>query len=601
MQERGETQVKPLSLALLLRVFSALGRYKWLILLGFPLVCVCIWADLRIIREVSLIIGRDDLLTGSVFVTISPLLLLCLINRLSGWVQWMMAIYAANEAMRALRKVFFAKLQRLSRAFHNRHKTGWLVARSTGDLAVLGDFLTFALMMIGVFITAMGFALYEICRLSPILLLPALLVAPIVMASTVWFKRRMTRMQRDAREQNSRLVANMAESVRGVRVVHAFTRQERNLEAFNELNMMSHNTEIRAARLNALFLPSMDFLGILNTTIVVLMGSWLVSCPNAIPLSAPLTPGDIVAYVMYMNVIIWPIRMLVELYSMAIRAMAAAERIFEIMDIEPDVGDPASPTSPAPGDTGISFRHVHFRYEDSEPWILRDLSFDIVGGETVALVGPTGAGKTTVSSLLARFHDVSSGAVLLGGRDVREYRQDDLHRLMGVVLQEGFLFSGTVLENLRFRQPGLSDEEVIEMAKSLGTHDVIMALSEGYETMILEGGKSVSEGQRQVLSITRALIANPGILILDEPTSALDLHTERVIQNALERLVENRTTLVIAHRLSTIRNANRIIVMHGGRILEQGAHDELMALRGEYFKLVENSATGFLGQEVVPS
>lgn len=588
------TQTKPLSFSLVRRIFSSLGHYSWLMLLAFLLVCICIWADLRIIREVANIIGRDDLFTESVLIIITPLLIVCLINRLAGWIQWNISIYAANKAIYKLRIDFFCKLQSLSRSFHNKHKTGWLVARSTGDLAVLSDFLTFALMMIGVFVTATGFALYEICRLSPILLFPAFLLAPIIVALTIWFKRRMSKIQRTAREQNSRLVANMSESVRGVKVVHAFTRQEHNLDAFNELNRMSHDTEIRAARLHSLFLPSMDFLGILNTTIVVAVAAWLINNPDLIPFGKALTPADIVAYIMYMTVILWPIRMLVELYSMAIRSMAAAERIFEIIDLQPEIKDPHDPILKTPDNYSVSFKDVDFRYEESEPWILRKLSFEIGNGETVALAGSTGAGKTTVSSLLARFHDTTNGIVSVGGNDVRLYRQDDLHQMMGVVLQDGFLFSGTVFDNLRFRQPDMSDEEVIETAKQLGTHDVIMALSHGYNTVILEGGKSISEGQRQAISITRALIANPRILILDEPTSSLDMHTERVIQTALDKLIHNRTTLVIAHRLSTIRNADRIIVLDCGQIREQGSHDELMSLKGEYAKLVNNSYAGFL-------
>jgi len=260
-----------------------------------------------------------------------------------------------------------------------------------------------------------------------------------------------------------------------------------------------------------------------------------------------LSTGDIMAYVLYMNIIIWPTRMLVELYGMSIRAMAAAERIFEIIDMPALITDPPHPVPIRTMRGEIALEQAGFRYDENGTWIVRGLDVQIRAGETVALVGETGAGKTTIASLMARFYDVQEGCVRIDGVDIRQYGLRDLHARMGIVLQQGYLFSGTVMDNLRFRCHAMSDDEVIRQAKALGTHDVVMALADGYHTRVHEGGASLSLGQRQVVAITRALLADPAILILDEPTSALDIHTEAIIQQAIERLIRNRTTILIAH------------------------------------------------------
>jgi len=585
-QAPDEAQTRALSLRLIGRMAKSLGPYKWLVVIGAVMVCICAWSDMQIIHEATRLIKRGIPEDGKLLPLFMPLLLVCLANRVFGWLQWVITIFATNRAMAALRKQFFVKLHGLSKQFFDNHKAGWLVARSTGDLGILQEFMTFALMMLGYLGVISTSAVVRITNIAPILLAPAVVMVPVITVATLRYRRRMTRIQRAAREQNSRLVANMAETVRGVRVVQAFSRQEQNLESFNELNLLSHDTEVRAARLDALFLPSLDFIGVLNTTVVVAFAAWLIKHPNIPYLDQPLTTGDVVAYVLYMNVILWPTRMLVELYSMAIRAMAAAERVFEIIDLEPSVTDPEEPIPVTELRGDIEFTGVDFRYMTESAWILRDFNLHIRPGETVALVGPTGAGKTTIASLAARFYDVETGTVRIDGNDIKAYRQGELHAAMGIVLQQGYLFSGSVMDNLRFRKPELAAADVITHAKALGTHDAIMALSAGYETQILEGGESISLGQRQVISITRALLADPAILILDEPTSALDTHTEAVVQRAIDQLIQNRTTLIIAHRLSTVRHADRILVVDEGRITEAGTHDELILQKGYYSHLV---------------
>jgi ATP-binding cassette subfamily B multidrug efflux pump len=581
-------QTRALSLRLLLRMSQSLGRYRWLVLIGCVMVCICAWTDMQIIHEATKLIKRGAP-KGSIAAAILPLVLICLANRIFGWLQWIITLFATSRAMAVLRKQFFAKLHTLSKHFFDQHKSGWLVARSTGDLAILQDFMTFALMMLSVFVTITLSALYRVANIAPVLLVPAVVMMPIIIIATLKYNRCMTTVQRSAREQNSRLVANMAESVRGIRVVQAFSRQERNLADFNALNLLSHDTEVQAAKLDAVFLPSLDFIGILNTTVVVAFAAWLIKNPSVPYLSQPLTTADIVAYVLYMNIILWPTRMIVEIYSMAIRAMAAAERIYEIIDMDPSVADPEVPVPIHHLQGDIRFNNVSFQYSADSEWVLRNFNLHISPGETVALVGKTGAGKTTIASLISRFYDVQKGCVELDGKDVRHLRQADLHATMGIVLQQGFLFSGSVMDNLRFRQPDLDPASVIRHAQSLGTHEAIMALTAGYDTEILEGGESISLGQRQIISITRALLAEPTVLILDEPTSSLDPHTEMIVQRAIDKLIQDRTTIIIAHRLSTVKHADRILVIDQGTIAESGSHSELLSRGGAYSKFVEST------------
>ncbi len=550
------------------------------------MVCVSAWADMQIIHYASQLFDSQEWEEVGIFRAILPLALLGLANRAFGWGQLLISVYCGNQAIAGLRKTLFQRLMIFSKSFFDRHKAGWLVARSTGDIAILKDFMTYALMMLGVFGTITLSALFRITRIAPLLLVPAAIMLPLVAFLTARYKKRMTKLQRAARDQNSRLVANMAETVRGVRVVHAFYRQERNLEDFNAINTINHDTEVSIAKLNGMFLPVLDFLGVLNLILVVLFATWILHDPRMQSMAEHINMGDVIAYVLYMNMLIWPTRMIVELYSMALRAMSAGERIFEIIDMEPDVKDPENPVSINEIKGAIDFQQVHFRYKEDGEWIIKDLDLSIHPGETIALAGPTGAGKTTILSLVARFFDPQKGHILLDGTDLRNFNQDDLHQHMGIVLQQGYLFSGTVMENLKFRRSDLTDSYVIEQSKRLGTHEAIAALSDGYETRILEGGESLSLGQRQIIAITRALLADPSILMLDEPTSSLDVYTESIIQQAIQRVMKNRTSLVIAHRLSTIQKADRILVIDHGKIMEQGSHEQLMNHDGPYRRLI---------------
>ncbi len=586
-----EVEQRPLSLRLILRTFGALGPYLWLVLLAVVLCVLCIASEMCVIREIKTLLDRSDLRGAALWPLIRPIFFYYLFSRVCGGAQWVFTNYATNKAVAILRQRFFAQLQSLSKRFYDNHKAGWLVARNTSDIQVISEFLTFSLMMTAIFAATFGFALTEMYRITPALLLACAVVVPAMLAITIWYKRRMTRTQRQTRAKNSELVANMAETARGIRVVHAFSREQLNLETFSEINRDAHDLEIKVAGLNAFFLPSLDFLGILNIAIVTGFGLWLVDHNYLTAAGTPITTGNLAACILYMNLILWPLRMMVEIYSLAIATMAAAERVFEIMDMDPEVRDAPDAAELRPLRGEIAFERVSFRYGDGTPWVLRDLDLRITAGETVALVGETGAGKTTIASLAARFYDAVEGRVLIDGKDVRACTQDSLHQQMGIVLQQGFLFSGTILDNLRFGRPELTRAEVENTARELGTHELIAGLPDGYETTVLEGGGSISLGQQQLVALTRAVVADPRILILDEPTSALDVYTERIIQNALERITAGRTTIIIAHRLSTVRYADRILVVDQGEIVESGSHEELLARRGKYHELVARSET----------
>jgi len=577
---------RPLSMKLIVRLFRNLGPWIWLLVAGNILCLICAATDMAIIREVRHIIDTPDKKTVSLLALVGPLGVMCLINRVTGWGQWLLTLYSVNRAVERIRIDFFTKLTTLSKSFFNTHKAGWLIARNTGDIFQINNFLTFALMMTVYFSTAITFAFIEMFRVSPVLLAPTVIMLPVVIFSTRRYQNKMSRAQRDAREQNSRLVANLSENVRGVRVVQAFSRQQHNFSRFEKLNRKSREMELRVSRLNAFFLPSIDFLGIFNTIIVITFAALLNQ--GLIPFFPKISfsSGILIQYISYMNIIVWPIRMLLEMYSTAMAAMAAAERIYEIMDTPPEIED--RPDAPAITVTRgeIALTDVTFSYTPDTPPVLKELNLTIPPGKTFALVGETGAGKTTIGALIARFFDPTEGTVTIDGTDIASVTQKSLHRSMGIVLQEGFLFSGTVLENIGFAAPTLSRAELIDCAQQLGTHESILSLANGYDTIIREGGRSLSAGQRQLICLTRALAADPAILILDEPTSSLDIQTERILQQALERLCADRTTVIIAHRLSTIRNADTICVIDKGAIVEQGTHETLLARNGRYHSLV---------------
>jgi len=404
-------------------------------------------------------------------------------------------------------------------------------------------------------------------------------VIPILLVGTILLGERVREAYRLTRKKISGVTANLAESISGMRVVQSFSREMANAQQFDRVNVENLQANIQAARVSALFFPVVDVLGSVGMCLVLWFGGTSV-------MNGSLTLGVLVAFMAYVTRFFMPIREISMLYNNVQSALAATERITEILDARSEVEE-AKDAVELPKIRGeIKFNDVSFGY-DPENSVLDDIELEIRENQRIALVGPTGAGKTSLASLVARFYDPQKGSITVDGYDVRRVTLKSLRSQMGIVLQDPLLFSGTIRENIAYGRPETSEQKIVEAAKAVGAHDFIMNFAQGYDTVVGERGIRLSMGQRQLVSFARALLADPRILILDEATSSVDAYTELLIQNALKKLLEKRTTLIIAHRLSTVRSADRIVVVDNGRIVDMGSHEELMRREGLYRKLYE--------------
>jgi ABC-type multidrug transport system fused ATPase/permease subunit len=526
------------------------------------------------------LVGETASRAAGLTVTMLVLLGADLLNWGATAVQFYLMTVVGQRVLLHMRTQIFQRIQTLSLRFFDQHEAGDLMSRLVNDTQVINQVLSGGIVRLA----SMGLSLFGIVvsmlALNWRLALVSFAILPFMFLATTVFSRRAREAFRRTRHTIGQVSAELQENIAGVREVQAFAREDENVAEFRTINAANRDANVQAQSILSAFSPALDVLSTIALAIVAGYGGYLV-----LGFTPPLaTVGTIVAFLLYVRRFYEPIRMIANLYTQLQSAIAGAERVFELLDTEPDIQDkPDARVLPEPQGR-LAFDHVSFAYEEDKP-VLRDINLVALPGRTVALVGPTGVGKTTIVSLLMRFYDVDEGAIRIDGQDIRDVTLDSLRRHIGIVLQDTFLFSGTVMENIRYGRLDATDEEVITAAELANAHQFITRLPDSYQTELGERGHNLSQGQRQLLAIARAVLADPRILVLDEATSNVDTRTELLIQRALEALLKGRTSFVIAHRLSTIRNADQVIVLQEGKIVERGTHDELLAAHGRYYEL----------------
>src|SRR3989454_4097448 len=520
-------------------------------------------------------IRKHDL--GLLWWIVGAFVLAGLLNWAMSYVQTYLTGWVGERILADLRIALFRHLQRLSLGFYERNRAGVIISRLTNDVEAIDQLVTDGVTsLVQNSRTLIGTAIL-LFVLDWRLALATLAVIPLMSIATVIFRVRSTRAYRAVRERLGLVTATLAEDIAGMRVVQAFTREEANTRNFKVVSERYRDSNMQTVVLSGLYFPFVDLLSSIALAVVLGYGGHLY-------FQGDVTIGTLFAFMLYVQNFFDPIQQLSQLYNTFLSATAALDKIMDVLDEEPEVvdGPDARPLPQVEG--GVAFDGVRFAYGRG-PEVLHGLDLDVPAGTTVALVGHTGAGKSTIAKLLARFYDPLEGAITIDGIDLREVTQESLRRQLGIVPQEGFLFAGTVHDNIAFGKPDATAEEVVQAAQTVGAHEFVLRLEDGYETQLQERGTRLSLAQRQLVAFARALLADPRILILDEATSSVDIGTERKIEKALRVLLADRTAFIIAHRLSTIRNADLIVVLEHGRIVEQGSHAQLLARRGLYTSL----------------
>jgi len=568
-------------------LIELLAPYRWRVLAMFVSLVLATAAALAPAPLAKLAIdqGIQHHDVGALDLIVAGFLVSAILYAVASYAQTYLVGWVGQRALQDLRVRLFAHLQRLSIGFYSRNRAGVIISRLTNDVEALDQLVSdgmATLFQSG--LTLVGVVVILVV-MDPHLALLTFLALPLLAAGGLAFRIASADAYRITREKIAAITGYLQETLSGIRVVRAFGQEPRHIARFGELNDENRAANMKTVYLNAAYFPAVELLSALVTVEILLIGGYEA-------LSGHTSTGVVFAFIAALNNFFDPIQQLSQLYTTYQSGMAALDKIFELLDEQPELVDApeAVPLEQIRGE--LHFDRVSFRYGsgDESTWALRDIDLVIPPGQTVALVGETGAGKSTLAKLVARFYDPTEGRVLVDGHDLRRVQAYSLRSQMGIVPQEGFLFSGTVRENIAFGRPHATDEEVAAAARAVGADSFIESLEGGYDTQVGERGVQLSAGQRQLIAFARALVADPRILVLDEATSNVDVHTESLIEQGLRRLLAGRTAIVIAHRLSTIRGAGRIVVLERGRIVEQGTHDELLEAQGRYWQLYRDWA-----------
>jgi ATP-binding cassette subfamily B protein len=575
---------KPFNWSQMVRLFGFMNPYAWT-LLPKTIFAMLIVTAVRVAVPIFIgVLAIDYAIIPGDLNLLYTFAVIVLGLYLFSWVANVFRIRWMNEIGQHMifdiRTALFNHIQRLSHRFFDQRSGGSILVRVINDVNSMQDLFTNGVVNLLMDIVMLVGIIIILFTLSPELAILILIVLPIMFFISTKLRRKIRRSWQTVRVRQSKMNSHLNESIQGIRVTQAYAQEKENMDFFDGVNTDNYESWKHATRMNAIFRPFVEMSSAVGAVVLIWYGASLIE-------SNTISIGVFVSFAFYLGMFWEPISRLGQVYNQLLVGMASSERIFEFLDEKPSVPEKKDAISLSKVKGNIVFEDVEFAYDESRK-ALQNIDLTFEAGQTIALVGHTGSGKSTIVNLMSRFYDPTKGRVLLDGVDLRDLRLDELRSNVSYVLQDTFIFAGTIMDNIRFGRPDATDQEVIDAAKAIGAHEFIVKLEGGYNTEVEEKGNVLSVGERQLLSFARALLANPRILILDEATASIDTETELKIQEGLKRLLANRTAVMIAHRLSTIRDANKIIVLEKGKVLEEGTHDELMHSRGAYYNLVKS-------------